>query len=139
MPLRALESTRWIGRNELWLDPLGNEVTTCDCSLEIERDLVRYRWSYEGTPHTGTITVRDSGAEFSDSWHSVKPMACAAVPSSWALIDVFGTYAAGEGPRWGWGITVSYRPDTDELVVQMENVAPWGEHGRAVRMICRRA
>ena len=26
----------------------------------------------------------------------------------------------------------------DELVLQMTNVAPWGEHGRAVRMIVRR-
>lgn len=31
---------------------------------------------------------------------------------------------------------VSHRPDTDELVLQMTIIAPWGEVGRAVRLIC---
>jgi hypothetical protein len=62
-------------------------------------------------------------------------MRCAAVPGSWALVDVAGTYAAG-ADRWGWRVHVSVRP-TGELVLQMTNVCPWGEDGRAVRMVAR--
>lgn len=139
MTLKTLANTRWTGTNELWLDPLNNNVVTSDCTITVVPDGVTYSWSYEGKPHEGKIVVKaDGSAEFSDTWHNPTPMACAAVPSTWALVDVFGTYAAGDGPRWGWGITISRRPDA-ELVLQMTNYSPWGEHGRAVRMICKPA
>jgi len=41
---------------------------------------------------------------------------------------------AGEGPPWGWRVAVAHRP-SGELVLQMTNIKPWGEDGRAVRMI----
>lgn len=136
--LRELANTRWIGRSELWLDPLGNTADTCDCTITVGPDTIEYQWSYEGKPHTGKLALRDGGADFSDTWHSPTAMPCTTVAGSWALVDVQGTYSGGDGPPWGWRIIVSHRP-SDELVLQMTNITPWGEDGRAVRKVCRRA
>lgn len=127
----------WRGRGELWLDPLGDAAQTCDVELDVAADSVTYRWSYEGKPQTGRVAITPDGATFTDTWHQPTSMPCAAQRPTWALIDVAGRYGAGEGPDWGWGLTLSRRPD-DTLVLQMTNVAPWGEHGRAVRMIATR-
>jgi hypothetical protein len=132
--LGALSGTRMQGKGELWLDPLGNEPKHGDCSISIDGDTVSYEWSYDGKPQSGKITLREGGADWSDTWHHAKPMGCSALPGSWALFDVNGTYGAGEGPDWGWRTTLSQRP-SGELVLQMVNVTPWGEHGRAVRMV----
>ena len=139
MSLRELEGTQWSGRSELWLDPLGNEAVTSECTIAIQPHEVAYTWSYEGTSHTGKIALRDGIVEFSDSFHSPEPMTMRSVLGSWAVVDVQGTYPAGDGPPWGWRITVSLRTDGDELVLQMTNIKPTGEEGRAVRMICKRS
>lgn len=138
MTLRELANTQWTGQGELWLDPLGNEAMLCDCKIEVGEAEIRYHWSYEGKPQTGKLALRQGGADFSDTFHSPTAMAFRAAASSWCLVDVHGTYPAPEGPPWGWRITLSHRP-TGELVLQMTNVTPWGEEGRAVRMICKRA
>lgn len=138
MTLASIAGTSWAGQGELWLDQLHNEVELCDCTIEVTADELRYAWSYQGAPHQGRITVRDGGSDFVDSWHAADGFACTPIPDAWGLLAVRCTYAAGDGPPWGWEITVSLRPGGDELVVQMTNVSPWGEHGRAVRMIARR-
>jgi len=134
--LPDLSGSTWSGRAELWLDPAGNDALTCDCTLRIEPDSVTYTWSYEGKPQSGRLTLRGKDAVFTDTWHSPTSMPCASVAAPWCLLDVLGTYAAG-GENWGWRITLALRP-TGELVLQMTNVAPWGEEARAVRMVCRR-
>ena len=46
---------------------------------------------------------------------------------------------AGDGPPWGWRTKLSLRAMGGEgLVLQMTNIAPWGESGRAVRMVATR-
>jgi len=139
MSIDDLANTQWTGKAELWLDPLGNDAIVCDCTLQIEHGTIRTTWSYEGKPQHGVLTLRSGGADFTDTFHSPTPMACVCAPNPWGLIDVLGTYAAGDGPRWGWRITVALRPDSDELVLQMANIKPWGEEGRAVRMVGRRS
>ena len=139
MKLRDLEGSKWVGKNELWIDELNNNAIMSDCTVRVEPNRVAYTWSYEGKPHEGSVTLRDGAAEFVDSFHSSKPMAMTPTAGSWALLDVHGTYVMGDGPPWGWRIYVSVRPGGDELVVQMTNINPWGEDGRAVRMICKRA
>lgn len=134
--LKDLEGTRWSGRAELWLDPLGNEAKTSDCTIAIDQGVVSYTWSYEGKPQQGKLEVRDDGADFSDSWHQPEPMPCTAVGGSRALLEVLGSYGAGGGPDWGWRTAVAKREPTGELILQMTNIAPWGEEARAVRMIC---
>ena len=44
----------------------------------------------------------------------------------------------GPQAEWRWRIGLSVREPSGELVLQMTNVAPWGEETRAVRMICTR-
>jgi hypothetical protein len=138
MTLRELQTTTWAGRSELWLDPLGDQAIVSECTITLGDRAIDYAWTYEGKPQAGRLALRDGGADFTDTWHSPSVMPCEAVAGSWALVDVEGTYAAGGGPPWGWRILVCHRP-SDELVLQMTNIAPWGERGRAVRMITRRA
>lgn len=136
--LSELVGTGWKGRGELWLDPLGDQAAVCDCTLAVEDGAVTYHWSHEGTPHTGTLALRPGGADFTDTFHSPVAMACHAEADRWGLFGVFGTYSGGEGPAWGWRIALALRP-TGELLLQMTNIAPWGEEVRAVRMTCTRS
>ena len=125
----------WKGHAELWLDPLGDSAATSECMMAVEADRVTYTWSHDGTSHTGSIALgTDGGADFTDTFHSPEVMPCAAVTDGWGLLQVFGTY--GPDRDWGWRLGISYRQPTGELVLQMTNVAPWGEEARAVRMIC---
>ena len=136
MTLRELAGSQWDGQAELWLDPSGDQAQRCSCTLRVEADGLIYAWSHEGQPHTGRLSLREGGADFTDSFHSPAAMRCAGAPATWSLLDVLGTYPGG-GEDWGWRITLSLRP-TGELVLQMTNVTPWGEEGRAVRMVLRR-
>jgi len=124
----------WIGTAELWVDPFGDVTQTSDCTMTVTADSVAYTWSYEDTPQEGVISLLDSGASFRDSWHQGEEVAVQRVPNPATLTTVRYTYAE----EWGWAINVCYRTPTDELVVQMTNIAPWGEETRAVRMACRR-
>lgn len=143
MTLRELAGSDWRGSAELWPDPLGNEAQTSACTLRIESGALRYTWAYKGTPHQGTIAPDADGGTFIDTWHSPAAMPCEKVTRSTALIDLLGSYAAGDGPRWGWRLVLSLRPPyggaPESLVLQMTNIAPWGEEARAVRMITTRA
>lgn len=133
--LSAFEGTSWTGTAELWLDPLGDEGVSSDCTISIEKDRVRYTWSHEGKSHQGSVTLTEGGAEFIDSWHQPEPMSCHDVPGAAGLFQVAGSY--GPGSEWGWRTGLSFRAPTGELVLQMTNIAPWGEEARAVRMICQ--
>ena len=134
--LEKLVGTNWTGTGELWLDPLGNEAHRYECTLAIAADSLRYTWSYEGKAHEGVITPRDGAVTWSDSWHQQTAVEGRELRDAWGLLTYHYTYAAG-GPDWGWRTTLSQRP-TDELVIQMTNITPWGEEGRAVRMIFTR-
>lgn len=131
--LADLDGTNWQGNAELWLDPLGNDATLSPCTITIAGSVVRYTWRHEGVDHRGSITLHDGGAEFVDTWHSSEPMRCWPVEKARGLFQVQGAY--GPESEWGWRIGLSLRAPTGELVLQMTNVTPWGEEGRAVRMI----
>lgn len=134
--LSELSGTRWVGTAELWLDPLGDDVTRSDCTISVEDNVVSYTWSHEGTPHTGRITIGEDDADFIDSWHQPQAMKCQRLSDAWGLFQIQGEY--GPEPGWRWRTALSLRTPTQELVLQMTNIAPWGEEARAVRMICRR-
>jgi hypothetical protein len=130
--LTELAGTEWKGNAELWLDPEGNTVFRSQCTLRIQADAIDYTWSHEDQNQQGRLAVSESGANWVDSWHQPDRAACAHVPRA-GLFTVQHTY----GPGWGWRTTLSERPDGD-LVLQMTNLAPWGEEGRAVRMVFTR-
>jgi hypothetical protein len=113
-----------------------------ECQLRIGSERIDYTWAYEGTAHEGHIVLTSEGAEFTDTFHSSSTMACRAAAQKLALVDVTGSYSAPGMGDWGWRITVARRPSGEsaegELLIQMTNIAPWGEEGRAVRMTCDR-
>ena len=82
----------------------------------------------------GTLELTAEGGEFSDSWHQEKPVACEAVNNPRSLATVGYSYME----TWGWRINLCFREPTGELVLQMTNIAPWGEEARAVRMVGKR-
>jgi hypothetical protein len=131
-----LSDTRWNGDAELWLDPLGDQAVRSACSARVGPSILEYTWQHEGQPQTGKLVLGEGGADFTDTFHSSSAMSCACVPGSRALVDVQGSY--GPDADWGWRITVSLRAPTGELVLQMTNIAPWGEEVRAVRMVMSR-
>jgi hypothetical protein len=93
--LTKLQGSHWKGTSELWLDPLGDQVTRSDCTISVQADGVRYTWGHEGAPHEGRLVRRERGADFVDSFHSPDPMRCAAVAGAWGLIQVQGEYGPG--------------------------------------------
>ena len=101
--------------------------------MAIDGDVLRYTWSHEGEPHEGSVTLRDAGAHFTDSWHQKEPLPCKRLGEAPGLFQVLGRY--GPDADWGWRIGLSLRAPTGELVLQMTNIAPWGEEARAVRMV----
>ncbi|MGI9520825.1 MAG: hypothetical protein ACR2PG_04160 [Hyphomicrobiaceae bacterium] len=133
--LVELEGTKWSGSAELWLDPLGDTVVRSSCTLSVQSQALRYTWSHECIVHEGEIALTDGGASFTDTWHQPTPMICRYLADRRSLLRVEGVY--GSQSDWGWRINLSFRVPTDELVLQMTNVAPWGEEARAVRMTCR--
>ena len=135
--MSELEGTSWVGDAELWLDPLGDHVVTSSCTASVTSNGLTYTWSHEGNTQTGKVTLGDDGATFVDSWHQPEAMACRQVPDTPGLFQVQGRY--GPDLDWGWRIALVFREPTGELVLQMTNIAPWGEEARAVRMTLARA
>ncbi|MEM8546192.1 MAG: hypothetical protein AAGF66_19625, partial [Cyanobacteria bacterium P01_H01_bin.119] len=131
--INQFEGSRWDGQAELWLDPTGNEVDLSQCTLAIDSDILAYTWVYEGETQTGSFTFNDGGATWTDSWHQPESTHCEYLSGAWGLFTVEYSYSAPPGPDWGWRSKLSQRPD-NSLVLQMTNIAPWGEEGRAVRM-----
>ncbi|MEM6252297.1 MAG: hypothetical protein AAF821_05190 [Cyanobacteria bacterium P01_D01_bin.156] len=131
------QGSQWKGTAELWLDPVGNEVNISECTLTIEADVFAYTWVYESETKTGSLTFHNDNATWTDSWHQPAPVDCRYLSEAWGLFTVEYSYAVPPGPDWGWRSKLSQRPD-GSLVLQMTNIAPWGEEGRAVRMVFQR-
>ena len=135
--LNEFQGSQWKGKAELWLDPNGNDVDISECILAIESRVLTYTWAYEGETKTGSFIFNDDGATWTDSWHQPEPTHCKYLSNAWGLFTVEYSYSVPSGPDWGWRCKLSQRP-ADSLVLQMTNIAPWGEEGRAVRMIFQR-
>ncbi len=139
--LTTLQNSQWQGRGELWLDPEGNEAQHYDCSLVIEKDNIQYSWQWEGKTQQGRYlfdnTLNKKSASWSDSWHQPEPVDCKSVVDTGCLFSLFNAYKVPSNPDWGWRSQLSQRP-SQELILQMTNITPWGEEGRAVRMVFNR-
>lgn len=134
MTLDELVGSRWEGTSELWEDPLGNVVAESACTLAVDEGGVAYTWSYKGKAHQGRLSLGSDGPTFTDSWHQQEPIAGTLVDNPRSIATVEYTYMES----WGWRINLCHRDPTGELVLQMTNIAPWGEEARAVRMVGKR-
>ncbi len=132
--LIKLEDTQWSGTGELWLDPEGNVVERCNCTLQVKADALHYTWSYQGQSQNGKFTFSETGANWIDSWHQAELAICTEVKNAKGLFTVEHIYNGSPSDGWAWRSKLSKRPD-DSLVLQMTNITPWGEEGRAVRMV----
>lgn len=132
--LKTLNATQWIGIAELWLDPAGNEVIHSECSMNIESNMISYEWIYKHEVQKGRFDLLDGLVMWVDSWHQPVAVKCLHVQQSMSLFSIEHTYSAPSEPSWNWRSQLSQRPD-GSLILQMTNIAPWGEEGRAVRMI----
>lgn len=130
--LSEINGTTWAGDAELWLDPAGDSVVRSECTFSVEDTVLSYTWSHEGKDHKGTVTLSEESAEFVDTFHSAEPMTLKRLSNSWGFFQLEGNY--GPDKDWGWRIGLSLRTPTGQLVLQMTNIAPWGEEARAVRM-----
>lgn len=135
--LSKLQGAKYSGCGELWLDPEGNNAELYSCELNIEADTLLYCWVYENQTQSGSFTFNDRGAIWVDSWHQNEPVQCVDGPETWSVFSVSCTYEVSGGPNWGWLSKLSQRPD-GSIVLQMNNITPWGEDGRAVRMVFSR-
>lgn len=136
--LSALKNTRWQGQGELWLDPLGDEVTRYPCSAELGDGELSYIWTRDDKEHRGVVRWSKGEGQFQDSFHQDDEVECCPLPGAKAPVAL--TYDYGPEQRdWGWQILITLRPHNGDLVVQMTNIAPWGEEARAVRMVFQRA
>ena len=129
--------TKWTGNGELWLDPEGNNADQYNCNLNIEAGAIYYSWVYENETKNGSFTFNESGAIWQDSWHQKDATQCSNLPDALGIFTIHHTYAVPDTPSWGWQSKLSERPD-GSLVLQMTNITPWGEDGRAVRMVFTR-
>jgi hypothetical protein len=134
--LAELVGTEWVGEGALWLDPLGDEARRYRCTMHIDEEAVRYTWEHEGKTREGVFTLQGQGARWSDTWHQPRAVDCRDRSGAWGLLALRSTYPGG-GADWGWATTLSSRP-SGEMVLQMTNIAPWGEETRAVRMVLQR-
>jgi hypothetical protein len=126
----------WHGQAELWVDPAGNEVGLSECQLSFDADGLTYTWAYDGKAQSGIFRLGNIDATWSDTWHQSETVTCSTVLGMRGLFALEYAYGAGEEADWAWRSQLSQRPD-GTLVLQMTNITPWGEEGRAVRMIVR--
>lgn len=131
--LDARAGAEWSGPNELWVDPTGNRTELSDGTLKVAADRIVYTWAWKDTPHRGELRW-DDGWTWTDSWHQPERVRLEPVRDHGALIAGEYSYPAGTGPDWHWRIKLAERPD-GTVVLQMTNIAPWGEEARAVRMV----
>lgn len=132
--LEKFVGKKWKGKGEQWLDPEGNSAEFYDCELNIENNAIHYSWLYENETKDGCFTFDKTGITWLDSWHQRNSVRCSIDTTAWGIFTVSHYYEVPNNPNWGWRSKLSERPD-ESLVLQMTNIAPWGEEGRAVRMV----
>jgi hypothetical protein len=131
---RSHANSVWYGESELWLDPAGNDAQVSEATVSVQPDSIAYTWVYEGSQQTGLLQWEGDILRWNDSWHQPEGVALTVVPGNGSIAAAEYSYPAGEGPDWHWRIKLSERPD-GTLVLQMTNIAPWGEEARAVRTV----
>jgi hypothetical protein len=130
--LQKVAGIKWLGTGELWLDAGQDDAHRCECTLQVEANAIAYGWFHEGKGQSGRFSLSGAEVGWSDTWHQSDPVKCARILGAAGLLAC--QYSYSMSGDWRWRVVLSQRP-TAELVLQMTNIAPWGEELRAVRMI----
>ncbi|MEM6513976.1 MAG: hypothetical protein AAF660_13265 [Pseudomonadota bacterium] len=129
--------TTWSGESELWVDPTSDAETSA-ATLNVGSDKIGYTWVYKGTDQSGELRWSEETLQWKDSWHQPEGVALTLVTGHGSLFAAEYSYPVGTGPDWHWRIKLAERPD-GSLVLQMTNIASWGEEAQAVRTVVRRS
>jgi hypothetical protein len=127
----------WHGISRLWLspdDPVRESDTSATVALAA-RDgfaIITYTWADHGQPQDGVLLVRLAEEPSAldmvwfDSWHTEgKFMTFCGEDYSDEQVSAIGSYAAPEGPDWGWRIVLTAGPE-DGFELRMYNIPPAG-------------
>jgi hypothetical protein len=148
--LLARMTGRWAGRGRVWLEDPG--APYCDEPVTGTVDAIHggrwirheYATRIDDAEQTGTALVGfdlSAGvwqAAWVDSWHTSGTIMRFEGPHNGDdELSVLGSYAAGDGPRWGWRTT--FAPGRDRLLVRHFNIEPEGAEALAVEFDYTRA
>ena len=137
----------WTGASKTWFKPgeLADEslfegrFTT---ALDGRFALFEYTSEMQGKPRGGRAWYGfhlDDG-EFTKAWIDTFHTGTLIMTFSGAAVEggfeVAGSYAAGDGPRWGWRSRVVLADD--DLVITDFNVTPDGQAAKAIETTLRR-
>ena len=130
----------WHGVNRLFLMP-GTPANVSEGTLVVTGDRVNIGWSYDGSSHMGELVLLGPSAscrgDFTDSFHMATGMQLHGYARGPELL-LFGTFAAGDSPHWGWRITLDWG-DSENLTMKMYTVKPDGRETMAVELRGARA
>jgi hypothetical protein len=132
----------WHATNHLWFMPgtpafESHTALTITPAVQDAAMTLRYTWSHEGAPHEGVMLVRDVADSapdivWLDSFHTGhKFMVLGAGTRRASTLTATGSYAAPEGPDWGWRIELHVEPD-GALLVRHYNILPDGQEALAI-------
>jgi hypothetical protein len=124
----------WRGVNRLWFG--SPEPERSDGTLDVAETTVSYTWVFQDEPQQGRIALfGPSGAvraEWTDTFHAADGMTLHGQVDDGVLV-LFGTYAAGDSPEWGWRIDLDTL-DPEHLTLRMFNLLPAGPRMPAVAL-----
>lgn len=119
------------GTHKLWLEP-GTPVKTGPIAATLDGDVLTWRWEMGEKVYEGMLDM--AAARWRDGFHQQDVASIdASGPTFGARFAAAYAYGPPEAP-WAWRIRVCDRP-SGELVVQMDNITPWGEHAPAVEWV----
>lgn len=132
----------WDGTNDLRIMPAdGYRRSPSGVAVSVTaRDFatISYTWSEDAKPQDGLLllggTAAAAAAVWADSWHTAKAwLSLAGAVGSDGVLRLTGSYAAPEGPDWGWQIHIS----PAERRITMHNVVPGHEPYQVVELLAR--
>ncbi len=139
----------WMGVNHLWLSPDSEEIVT-EAGARVEPQAngsflsVHYTWVYADVIQEGLLLIGGDltggkvSAAWLDSWHyAEKMMACEGKCNEDGSLTVVGSYAAPEGPDWGWWLTLQPL-NMNQFKLLMHNVPPGEQPALAVECLFER-
>ena len=135
----------WTGHNHLYLpgEPVRHSAAAATIETVVSGKFVTidYSWHFDDLAQEGLLLLGQNDAEdgrfvasWADSWHmndDLMPLQGRAEEDD--AIVLWGEYAAGDGPAWGWRIDLR-AADSDNFELLMFNVTPAGEEMLAVEM-----